>query len=108
MKKIFFLLAGLSATQLAAANNDQLAAIDGMGQLNGVALQCRYIEQVRMIKMSLVKNLPKERMLGQRFEQSTNQSFMDFMAKEQVCPSADSFNQELDAAIQKLEAAFSQ
>ena len=33
---------------------------------------------------------------------------MDFMAKEQACPSADSFNQELDAAIQKLEAAFSQ
>ena len=77
-----------------------------MGELNGIALQCRYDDQVRRIKMVLVINLPKQRALGEWFETSTNQSFMDFMAKDKTCPSAGSFALEVDKAVEQLQAAF--
>ena len=108
MKKVIFLSALLSTTQLLAGNDAQLQAIEAMGQLNGVALQCRYIDQVRKIKMALVESLPKQRMLGEWFEQSTSTSFMLFMEKDMVCPVAQSFHQEVDEAIKKIKSEFIQ
>lgn len=106
MKKIFLLTALLFASQLPAATDTQRKAIEDIGQLNGVALQCSYIDKVQVIKLALVNNLPKQRILGQRFEDATNKSFLKFMESGQACPRIDQFSSEVDAAIKQVEAEF--
>ncbi len=91
-----------------AATPDQLSAIAGMGQLNGVALQCRYMDQMQRIKLTLVVHLPKQRVLGDWFEQATNDSFMNFMSNNSSCPDSQDFTQQVDAAIKQIELNFKQ
>lgn len=107
MKKILLLMALLFSAQLYAATDAQRKAIEDIGELNGVALQCSYIDKVRVIKLALVNNLPKQRVLGQWFEDATNQSFMNFMQSDQSCPRIDQFSIDVDAAISQIEAEFS-
>ncbi len=113
MKQLLTMLALISALgwQLpvrAAASDAQLAAIAEMGRLNGIALHGGYPEQVQRIKKVLVLNLPKERALGDWFEQKTNASFMDFMSRQANCPGLLEFDRELDRAEKQLESAFKQ
>ncbi|MCK4708354.1 MAG: hypothetical protein KAU21_07040 [Gammaproteobacteria bacterium] len=91
-----------------SATDSQLSAIGDMGRLNGVALQCRYTEQMQRIKMTLVLHLPKQRALGEWFEQTTSTSFMDFMNKGSSCPDSQSFVEQVDTAIKKIEIVFKQ
>ena len=81
-------------------------AVAKMGELNGVALACRWFEEVRRIKRALIDNLPKQRELGEIFEDRTNQSFQGFVGSGQPCPSPAGFSAELDQAIETLEEAF--
>ena len=89
-----------------AASDAQLQAIAEMGRLNGVALQCRYLPQIQRIKRELVLNLPKQRALGDWFEQKTNDAFMSFMQKNEACPAVFDFDQTLQKAVEKLESVF--
>ncbi len=91
-----------------AASENQLSAIAAMGSLNGVALQCRYMDQMQRIKMTLVLHLPKQRELGDWFEQTTNNAFMDFMSKNLSCPDSEAFVEQVDAAIKTIEKTFKQ
>ena len=84
----------------------QLQAIAELGRLNGVALQCRYLPQVQRIKRELVLNLPKQRALGDWFEQKTNDTFMQFMQQNKPCPVAFDFDQSLQHAFETLESEF--
>ncbi len=90
----------------ASVSNPQLEAISELGRLNGIALQCRYIEQMQKIKLVLVHNLPKQRALGDWFEQKTNTSYMDFMSASQNCPAPAEYDQLLATAIDRLESVF--
>ena len=107
MKKTFLLAMILFASPLYATTDAQRKAIESIGELNGVALQCSYIDKVKLIKLALVKNLPKQRILGQWFEDATNQSFMKFMESSQQCPRIDQFSNDVDAAISLIEVEFS-
>lgn len=89
-----------------AATENQLDAISAMGRVNGIALQCRYMEQMQRIKMTLVLHLPRQRALGDWFEQTTNTSFMDFMNTDSSCPDSQAFVARVDGAIKKIESAF--
>lgn len=89
-----------------AASDTQLKAIVEMGRLNGIALQCRYLPQVQQIKRELVKNLPRQRALGDWFEQQTNESFMAFMQKNEACPAPFDFDGKLQQATKQLAQAF--
>ncbi len=106
MKKMFLLIAILLSSQLNATTDEQRKAIENIGELNGVALQCSYIDKVRLIKLALVKNLPKQRILGQWFEDATNKSFMNFMETGQECPRIDQFSADVDASISQIEVEF--
>lgn len=110
MKKTLFLLPLLTMLfwqSSANANSDgQLAAIGNLGKLNGVALQCRYLDQMRRIKQVLVLNLPKKRELGLHFEQTTNASFLAFMNEQSDCPDVSAFVSQIDDAVTELETAF--
>ena len=107
---LFFLFGVLmmqtSAWATTAASDAQLQAIAEMGRLNGIALQCRYLPQVQRIKRELVLNLPKQRALGDWFEQKTNEAFLGFIKQDKSCPAQAEFNQTVQQAIIKLEAAF--
>ncbi len=104
----FFILISISFSAFAAqaASDSQLESIADLGRLNGVALQCRYTTQMQQIKQALVLNLPKQRVLGEWFENKTNDSFMAFMTTNASCPSATEFMQQVNAAIITLESEF--
>ncbi len=107
---VFFSIMLLQAPAIAqqAATDSQLKAIEEMGRLNGVALQCRLMPQMQRIKRELVLKLPKQRALGDWFERKTNASFLAFMKNASSCPSAGDFDQQLDKAISQLESEFKQ
>lgn len=102
----FFLLAAL-ATSAVATEETQIEPIRAMGDLNGVALQCRYLEQTQKMKRALVETLPKRRELGQLFDDQTNKSFIAFMQQKQPCPSPAEFEQKVDDSIAQLKQAYS-
>ncbi len=109
MKLLVILIVALSGVSSAhAATENQLNAIAKMGELNGVALHCRYMDQMQRIKMTLVLHLPKQRELGDWFESTTSSSFMDFMAKDSACPGALPFIEQVDAAVKGIETTFKQ
>jgi len=109
MKLLIMLIVALFAvTSAQAATESQLNAIAKMGELNGVALQCRYLDQMQRIKMTLVLHLPKQRELGDWFESTTSSSFMDFMTKNSACPGAVPFVEQVDAAVIDIETTFKQ
>ncbi len=101
---LLILLPGL--TFAAPASEAQLAAIARMGELNGIALECRFVDQVRRIKQELIARLPKQRELGAWFEEKTNASFTAFMSEGRPCPALSDFEKDLDAAVQQLDEAF--
>ncbi len=105
MMVLLFAFQGAQATS--APSDSQLNAIARMGELNGIALQCRFLDQMRRIKQVLIKNLPKQRALGAWFEEKTHESFMDFMKKDSACPGLIEFDRDLDTAAKQVEEAFS-
>jgi len=101
-----FCLGLLLQASAIATSDEQQATIVELGELNGVALQCRYFEQMQRIKRSLVANLPKRRELGLLFEDATNRSFIAFMQRDATCPKPQDFVEQVDAAVGVLETAF--
>ncbi len=100
------LLMLLQAPATAATQEQRLDAIARMGELNGIALQCRYLDQMRRIKQVLIRHLPKQRALGEWFEKTTNDSFMGFMQSGEECPGLIEFEQDLDQASQRIAEVF--
>ena len=96
----------LFAGQGLAISDTQYRAVEQMGKLNGVALQCRYFEQTKIIKKALVNALPKRRQLGEAFERVTHDSFMEFMESQATCPEETDFNQAVEEAIRQLNQVF--
>lgn len=96
-----------SAFQAGAVTADQQNSIKHLGQLNGVALHCKYLDQTRRMKKALVTALPKRRQLGQLFDDVTNTSFLEFIQSKSVCPGEQQFSLEVDAAVAGLNRAFS-
>ena len=96
----------LFAQSVFAESEIRHAAITRLGELNGVALQCRYFDQTQRIKQTLVANLPKRRELGLLFEDATNKSFIAFMQQDETCPGPAAFVSQVDTAVSSLEAAY--
>lgn len=89
-----------------AVDDAQLNTIRRLGELNGVALHCKALDETQRMKRALVLNLPKRRQLGELFDHETNNSFMRFIEEGASCPSPAALNSQIDSAIEALEAAF--
>ena len=89
-----------------AADDEQMSAIKRLGQLNGVALQCKALPETQRMKRLLVLNLPKRRQLGELFDLESNASFMRFIEDKAVCPSPETLRKQVDEAIAVLEKVF--
>lgn len=101
------MVAATWTTTANAISDAQYNSIKAMGELNGVALQCKYLHETRRMKKAIVATLPKRRQLGQAFDDSTNDSFLAFIKSNSTCPDEDEFARQVDTAIQALDAAFS-
>lgn len=110
MKSKITLLAAFIPCLLAlpaqAIDEVQYGSISHLGELNAVALNCRYLEQTRRMKKALVAALPKRRALGQAFDDKTNEAFLVLMKTEEDCPDKEAFENDVGSAIQALNQAF--
>ena len=102
---VVLLMAGSHNTL--AANEDQMQAIKALGELNGIALSCRQLEQTQRMKQAMVENLPKLRYLGDYFDQASNDAFLAFSNEHRLCPVKSEFAAQVTAAIDKLAQQFS-
>lgn len=100
---ICILIPGVSTS----VSDSQYESIKALGMLNGVALNCRYLEETQRMKQALVDTLPKRRELGMAFDQITNDAFLAFIERNDPCPEASDFAASVGEAIQSLERSFS-
>lgn len=110
IRQLLLLISMAAATWTIPANaisDAQYSSIKAMGELNGVALQCKFLHETRRMKKAMVATLPKRRQLGDAFDKSTNDSFLSFIEANATCPDEAEFARQVDTAIQVLDAAFS-
>lgn len=98
----------LAAAAGADDEDPRYASVKGLGALNGVALQCKYIDLVRRMKSAVVLSAPKERSFGLAFDQSTNDAFLAFIKDNRVCPTHATLYRQVGHQIDALKAAFAQ
>lgn len=94
------------ALQAQAITDEQYNSIKGLGELNGVALHCKFLTEIPRMKLALVTALPKRRQLGEAFESITSESFLAFIQADSTCPEEMVFTRQVDDAIDRLNAAF--
>jgi len=98
----------LAAPLLAAeAVDSRYTAVMALGSLNGVALQCKYLDQVRRMKAAIVTNVPKERSFGLAFDEATNEAFLAFLRSGDTCPPHETLQRSVGHAIDDLVDAVS-
>ena len=102
------LLFALLSTSAYAITEAQFESVRALGKLNGTALNCKYIDETRRMKRSLVSTVPKLRVIGEAFDQSTNDAFLEIISNRQPCPSESTLSQQVDHAIQALSTKFAE
>ena len=109
MKAQVLLLAALVApvSSTGADLDVRYQSIGALGELNGIALQCRYLDQVRRMKQAVVASAPKERSFGLAFDQATNRSFLEFVAQGRPCPGQAGFGLQVGERIDAVRLSFS-
>lgn len=100
------LLTALNSNRLQAAGDEQLHVVEDLGRLNGIALQCKNYQQAQRIKSALIEHLPKERQLGQLFEDVTNESFLAALEDKGGCPGEGALGDRVNSGIEALKMAF--
>ncbi len=92
---------------LSPANWDaQKNVIRHAGTLNGIALQCGYFDQTKLMKQVLVEVLPKRRALGLTFDQASHESFLSFAESGRACPNRVELMVEVNESMRKLRQVF--
>jgi hypothetical protein len=101
---VTLVLSGYAST--AAAEDARYLSIKSLGEVNGVALKCKYLDQVQRIKQSIIATVPKERVYGLAFDHSSNDAFLAFIESREPCPGPAGFNRQVDERIEEMKAAF--
>jgi len=96
----------LASTVGAADQDPRYAAVAALGELNGVALQCKYLDQVRRMKAAVVMHAPKERSFGLAFDEATNEAFLAFARQGGACPVHDEMERQVGHRIDRMAEAF--
>ncbi|RKT50693.1 hypothetical protein DFR40_2615 [Azonexus fungiphilus] len=107
MTKALPLLALLLAVSAGVGADDTglERAVSELGTLNGVALACKQNALAARMREIMVDTVPKERSVGEVFEQATHASFLDFGSAGRTCPDGKSLAGEVDRAREKLRRA---
>lgn len=80
-------------------------AISELGRLNGIALACKQNALTARMREIMVDTVPKERNIGEVFEQATHASFLDFGSTGNLCPDGRSLAGDIELAREKLRRA---
>ena len=102
----FAFMALLPLAASPADPDPRYAAVEALGQLNGIALPCKFLDQVRRMKAAVVEHAPKERSFGLAFDEATNAAFLAFVRGGEGCPSHDAFQREVGHRIDGMVDAF--
>lgn len=107
VKSALWAIAFLIGANVAVADSHaEYDAVAALGELNGVALQCRYLDQVRRMKAAVVANALKERSFGMAFDEATNTAFLTFARDKQPCPGVGGFEEQVGERIEAMRQAF--
>jgi len=108
MKRLLpcLLICVLAPSAAQAVDEDQQAAINGLGSLNGLALKCKFYDETNRMKAAMVETVPKLRALGALFEDATNAGFVKALQDPAPCPSATQFAELVAEGIDRLRKAF--
>lgn len=99
-------LLSAAAVPALADQDARYAAVEALGEINGVALNCRYVDQVRRMKSAVVDNVPKERSFGLAFDEATNRAFLAFIREARECPGPAEMERRVDQGIDQLRSTF--
>ena len=103
----FMLVLLLTSPVVADTEDDaRYDAVKALGRLNGIALQCKYIDQVSRMKQAVVKTVPKQRSFGLAFDQAANDSFLAFIQQQSPCPGPAGFENDVSQQIELLQQTF--
>jgi hypothetical protein len=97
-------LPALANTGLAATDED-MAAVEALGRLNGIALACQQPALVSRARNAVVTTAPKTRSYGEAFEKATNAAYIE-QGKGATCPDAASLASNMAAAEKHLQESF--
>lgn len=102
-KKLIAAALAAAALSAGAEPRDGLeAAVSRLGELNGVALACKQGALAARVREIVIANAPKERGVGEFFEQATSSTFLAFGSSGSECPDGRSLAGQIDAAQQQL------
>ena len=93
------------ATASHAVDGNAAAALEEIGQVNGVALACNQPALSSRARNAVATGAPKTRDYGEIFEAATNAAFLN-QGRGSACPDAPTLSQQLDQAEKRLRAAF--
>jgi len=91
-----------------AISEPQTQSILRLGELNGIALKCQYLQQARKIKLALAQALPKQRGLGEMYEEETNRSFLELINSGKACPGEATIEKMIQTEITNMKHHFQQ
>lgn len=108
---VFALAGALTAGNCLAA--DELppalqASVSSLGQLNGQALACKQMALSTRLRDILIHDAPKERAVGEAFEQATQEAYLAQGQAGKACPDSKSLAGRVDAAAVELRRAVGQ
>lgn len=100
------LLCLILSAAVQASEDPRYQSVVELGELNGIALQCKRLDQVRRMKSAVVLYVPKERRYGLAFDQATNDAFLAFIKNQDACPSVESLARRVGHQIEHMQAVF--
>lgn len=74
------------------------SAITALGHLNGIALACGQMALSTRLRDILINEAPKERDIGEIFEQATHATFLTQGKENASCPNSKSLAERIDTA----------
>ena len=92
--------------QVVADTDARYEALKALGELNGTALQCKYLDQTRRMKAAVVESVPKERSFGLAFDQATNDAFVAMVQSGTPCPGILGFEVWVGERIEVMQEVF--
>lgn len=88
-----------------SAGPEAQAAISTLGNLNGVALACGQMALSTRLRDILINEAPKERDVGELFEQATQASFLAHGQGDAICPESKILAEKIDTARNSMRNA---
>lgn len=96
------LLSGLAGVAGAGQDAELQQSVARLGELNGIALACKQNALATRLREIMIETAPKQRDVGEYFENATNESFLAFGQSGDDCPDGKTLAGQIEHARQAL------